>query len=272
MPEIYLVIVFFILNGLMSPDFGDFSYYFMLNTCHITKFQYSMLGTIGQFTSILGVQFYSEYLKDVEVRTVMYYSTVCSIISSLSQYAMACRWNTQIGVPDLMFIVCTDTIFGIMSLAMNTLPTLALFAKVTPAKIEGTVFAFLTGTTNLANSVLAPMVGVFINEKFAGVTAEDLSNYKKLCLISLATSFLGFFILPLIPHKADINKWQEQRAEAEVALQLQKDGNNPGVDREANSQKAKTGRNPGEFDEPEIAEGISRESSKYASDSNAFDE
>lgn len=38
MPEIYLVIVFFILNGLMSPDFGDFSYYFMLNTCHITKF------------------------------------------------------------------------------------------------------------------------------------------------------------------------------------------------------------------------------------------
>jgi len=38
MPEIYLVIVFFILNGLMSPDFGDFSYYFMLNTCQITKF------------------------------------------------------------------------------------------------------------------------------------------------------------------------------------------------------------------------------------------
>jgi MFS family permease len=38
MPEIYLVIVFFVLNGLMSPDFGDFSYYFMLNTCQITKF------------------------------------------------------------------------------------------------------------------------------------------------------------------------------------------------------------------------------------------
>lgn len=166
-----------------------------------------MLGTIGQFTSILGVQFYSEYLKDVEVRTVMYYSTICSIISSLSQYAMACRWNKQIGVNDIVFIVCTDTIFGIMGLAMNTLPTLALFAKVTPAKIEGTVFAFLTGTTNLANSVLAPMVGVFINDKFAGVTADDLSNYKKLCLISLATSFLGFFILPLIPRKADINKW-----------------------------------------------------------------
>jgi len=84
----------------------------------------------------------------------------------------------MIGINDIVWIVCTDTIFGVVSLAMNTLPTMALFAKITPAKIEGTVFAFLTGTTNLANSVLAPMVGVWINEKFVGVTADDLSKYK----------------------------------------------------------------------------------------------
>jgi len=168
-----------------------------------------MLGVIGQVTSILGVQFYSDYLKDVEVRKVMYWSTVCSIISSLSQVAFAMRLNVAIGINDIVFIVLTDTIFGVISLAMNTLPTLALFAKITPAKIEGTVFAFLTGTTNLANSVLAPMVGVFINERFVGVTADDLSKYKNLCMIGLATSCLGFLILPLIPLKADIAKWQE---------------------------------------------------------------
>ena len=84
MPEIYLVIVFFIINGLISPDFGDFSYYFMLNVCNVSKFQYSMLGVIGQVTSILGVQFYSDYLRDIEVRKIMYWSTACSVISSLS--------------------------------------------------------------------------------------------------------------------------------------------------------------------------------------------
>lgn len=47
MPEIYLVITFFVLNGVISPDFSDFSYYFMLNEIKITKIQYSMLGTIG---------------------------------------------------------------------------------------------------------------------------------------------------------------------------------------------------------------------------------
>lgn len=211
MPEIFLVIAFFILNGLISPDFGDFSYYFMLNTCNISKFQYSMLGVIGQFTGIFGTIFYEQRLKDIEVRKVMFWATVCSIVSSCSSYAFALRLNTLIGMNDIVFIVLTDTVFGVLSLAMNTLPTLALFAKVTPKRIEGTIFAFLTGTTNLANSVISPMIGVWINERFVGVTADDLSKYKQLCLISLMTSFLGFLILPLIPLKEDIQKYQEQR-------------------------------------------------------------
>lgn len=78
----------------------------------------------------------------------------------------------------MVFIVMTDTIFGVISQAMNLLPTLALFAKITPTKIEGTVFAFLTGTTNLASSVISPLIGAWINDSFIGVTADNLSNYK----------------------------------------------------------------------------------------------
>lgn len=122
-----------------------------------------MLGTIGQITGIFGTMYYENYLKDIEVRTVLYYSTIVSCVSSVFSYAFAMRWNLLIGIPDMAWILCTDTIFGVISLAMNTLPTLALFAKVTPPAIEGTVFAFLTGTTNLANNVLSPMIGVWLN-------------------------------------------------------------------------------------------------------------
>ena len=222
MPEIYLVVTFFVLNGVISPDFGDFGYYFMLNVVNLSKFQYSMLGTIGQITSVFGTVFYEARLKDVEVRTVLYWSTICSIVSSFSQYAFALRWNTLIGVNDVVFIVLTDTVFGVASLAMNTLPTLALFAKITPKKIEGTVFAFLTGTTNLANNVIAPMVGVWINDRFVGVTADDLSKYKMLCLIGLATSFLGFLILPLIPWKEDIQRYQDERRKLKLEEKMLK--------------------------------------------------
>jgi hypothetical protein len=163
-----------------------------------------MLGTIGQVTGIFGTIYYENYLKNIEVRTVLFWSTIISCFSALCQYAFALRWNLYLGINDMVFIICTDTIFGVISLAMNTLPTLALFAKITPTKIEGTVFAFLTGTTNLANNVLSPMIGVWINEKFVGVTADDLSQYKKLCFISFVCCFFGFLLLPLIPTKNDI--------------------------------------------------------------------
>lgn len=159
--------------------------------------------------------YYEAYLKDLEVRRVLYWSTIFSVVSSVAQYAFAMRFNLLIGINDIVFILLTDTLFGVISLAMNTLPTLALFAKITPTKIEGTVFAFLTGTTNLANSVLSPMVGVWLNEKFVGVTADDLSKYKDLCLIGIISSVLGFLILPLIPLKSDIVRWQERREKVE---------------------------------------------------------
>jgi hypothetical protein len=36
-----------------------------------------------------------------------------------------------------------------VQIAFSTLPLMALFAKITPKRIEGTIFAFLTGTWNL---------------------------------------------------------------------------------------------------------------------------
>lgn len=83
MPEIYMVIFFFIINGVISPDFGDFGYYFMLNVCQISKFQYSMLGTVGNITGFLGCMYYEQNLKDIEVRTLIYWSTVISCLSGL---------------------------------------------------------------------------------------------------------------------------------------------------------------------------------------------
>lgn len=94
---------------------------------------------------------------------------------------------------------------------MYVLPTMALFAKITPSKIEGTVFALLTGTVNLASSVISPMIGVYMNKRFVGVTADDLSGYPQLCIIGIITSFFGFLVIPLIPLKDEITTMQTER-------------------------------------------------------------
>ena len=38
MPEIFLVLAYFICHGFVSPSFGSFAYYFLMNEAHITKF------------------------------------------------------------------------------------------------------------------------------------------------------------------------------------------------------------------------------------------
>ena len=70
-----------------------------------------MLGVIGQFTGILGTMYYEKSLKDFEVRTMIYWSTVISIISGFASYAFANRWNLDMHISDIVFIVFTDTIF-----------------------------------------------------------------------------------------------------------------------------------------------------------------
>ena len=134
-----------------------------------------------------------------------------SICAAFSKWLLALRINIKLGIPDLIYLILTDTLFGSLGLAMGTLPMMAMFAKITPKKIEGTVFAFLTGTTNLSKSVLAPMIGVWINSTFVGVTTKDLSKYSTLCLIVFVCSFLTFLILPLVPLKSQIKEWREQR-------------------------------------------------------------
>ena len=170
-----------------------------------------MFGVISKICHILGTMYYKAYLKDTETRTVIYYSTIMCVFSTGLKFCFANRWNLQVGVSDIVFLIFTDVVFGCLVLATNVLPCLALFAKITPPGIEGTVFAFLTGTWNLADTVLSPMVGAWINKTFFGVTAENLKNYPRLCLVQFLCSFLGFLLVPLIPTKSDINFYQNER-------------------------------------------------------------
>lgn len=211
--EIYMVLGFFLINGLLSPRFGQFSYFFMLNVAHITKFQFAMFGVISRACHILGTVIYKNYFKETETRTVIFYSTVISVISSFVHLMFALRWNLLIGISDIVFIIFTDVVFGCLSLAFCVLPSLALFAKITPPGIEGTIFAFLTGIWNFSDGVISPLIGTIVNDKYAHVTANDLTNYYKLMIVTFISSFLGFFLLGMIPLEADIERYREERGE-----------------------------------------------------------
>ena len=210
------------LQGVLQPDFGQFGYFFMLSTCKISKFAFAMTGLVTTIAFIVGTWCYKQYLKNVETRTLLFWDTIMVIVSQVAGLAWALRWNLKIGINDLIFALLTDVVFGTVSRALNMLPSLALFVKITPKGIEATVFAFLTGTCNLASTVIAPNVGAFINDKFLHMTAKDfednkLDGYVKMRWVCLIAAFLPFATLMLIPLSIDLKKWQSERVEEENA-------------------------------------------------------
>ena len=75
------------------------------------------------------------------------------------------------------------------STAMNTLiyaflilPPGVLFAKLTPAHVEATMYAF-TSSVTAAIYPLSKFLGTFINTVTFNVTADDLSSLYKLYVI-----------------------------------------------------------------------------------------
>mmetsp|Transcript_13088 Transcript_13088/g.22088 ORF Transcript_13088/g.22088 Transcript_13088/m.22088 type:complete len:291 (+) Transcript_13088:622-1494(+) len=211
LPEVYQTLVFFLLVGLVEPSFGDFWYYFQLNVIKFTKFQYAMFGVLGYASLSLGTLYYNLYLKEHEVRTLLKWACYMGVVGSLLSLFFVLRWNLACGISDIFCIVFTDIVLGTLGLAYSQLPTMVLFAKITPSSIEATFFAFLTGTLNFSNTVMRPLVGSMLNDYFVGVTAEDLSQFYVLCLVSMATSLIPFTFLHLVPLKEEIKQWQEGR-------------------------------------------------------------
>jgi len=71
-----------------------------------------MIVLIGQVCSIIGVIIYELWLKETEVRTVLFWNIVIGIIGAFLNYSFAMRWNLVCGINDYVFIIFTDVVFG----------------------------------------------------------------------------------------------------------------------------------------------------------------
>lgn len=209
-PEIYRVVIFFILEGLTKPSFADYTYFFLMNTIGVSKFMFAIITLVGQICGVVGVIIYERVLKTREVRTVLAINVCITILGAFLAFVFAKRWNLEFSCSDYVFLFLTDVVFAATAMAFSTLPIMALFAKITPPRIEGTMFAFLTGTSNLDLMVLQPLMGNFVN-LFVGVNKDDLSGYSTLILVQLCCSPIGFLLIYLIPLKDEIDESQKQQ-------------------------------------------------------------
>ena len=160
-----------------------------------------MLGYIALFA---GTLFYNKFLRDKEIRLMLTYAIFIGILGSMVSLVFALRWNLLVGIGDLELIIFSGVVTDVLGLAFSLLPTLVLFAKITPKKIEATVFAMMTGVFNLNEVVLSPFAGVVINRLFVHVSNENLESFYILQAIQLGCGFIPLLLIWLIPLSSEI--------------------------------------------------------------------
>jgi hypothetical protein len=211
-PVFRRVILFLLLNSL-TPTFGSFGYYFMLDVVGVSKFTIGMLGVLGYTSLMAGSALYQCGCHKKEFRTLAAYSVLLTLAFAPLNLLFVLRLNNDYGLPDMFVIVFSDVVSETISSCLVLLPLMVLFAKITPKRIEATAFAFLTGTSNFTGT-LRGFVGYLVN-LFVGVSHTDLSNYYVLVIIATIMSAAPLLYLNLLPTRGELEQQEKASSSPE---------------------------------------------------------
>lgn len=158
---------------------------------------------VGSLASLVGVLLYRWKLKEIEIKQLIFWTTLISVPLSLTQLLLVTHTNVALGIPNEFFFLVDNTVLIVLG-QIAFMPTLALAASLCPPGIEGTLFASLMSIYNAAGLVSAEL-GAFITSTL-GVTDKEFANLPLLISICSLSSLLTLpFIdyLDRIPKTAD---------------------------------------------------------------------
>lgn len=193
-PRIYLPVLFiFLWQATPTPDSAMFFFY-----TNELGFQPEFLGKIrlaASFASLCGVALYRSYLKDIPIKTVIFWSTIFSVPLGLSPILLTTHLNREFGIPDQVFAL-TDTVVLSVLGQVAFMPTLALAASLCPPGVEGTLFATLMSIYNLSGTVSSEL-GAGLTY-LLGITETSFDNLSLLVFICGMASLLPIPFIGLL--------------------------------------------------------------------------
>jgi predicted MFS family arabinose efflux permease len=188
MEQIYKPVIFILLYT-STPSYSDPMFYFYTNELKFTPSIMGRLKLIYGIASVIGITMYNKYLKNVEFKKIMFWSTVISMIFNMFSVILVTRLNLYYGISDFVFCMTADLLTTALA-EINTMPLLVLACNLCPKNIEGTLYAFLMSVMNFG-SLASSQSGAMLTSAL-GITNTDFRNLA--WLIAIANIIL---VIPL---------------------------------------------------------------------------
>lgn len=201
----YRSLIFFLLIGMTVPRFDEFMYYFKTEVAGFSQFTYSILTLLGAVALIFGIFIYERFFKETEPRIVVGIAICLICIASFFDTCFILRWNLIIGIPDIVWVLLSSTAMGTLIFAFLVLPPGVLFAKLTPAHVEATMYSF-TSSIGAMVLPLSKLGGIALNYFTFNVTFLTLEDLWKLYVLQIIIGISPIFYIWLLPTWAEVAK------------------------------------------------------------------
>ena len=204
-PRIYLPVLFiFCWQATPSPDTAMF--FFSTNELEFKPEFFGRIRLLSNLAALGGVTLYRTKLKDISIKTMIFWTTLISVPLSLSQLLLVTHYNRVIGIPDQLFAL-TDTVVLTVLGQIAFMPTLVLASSVCPPGVEGTLFASLMSIYNAAGT-LSSEIGAGLTA-YLGVTDTSYEYLPTLIAICSLSSLLPLLFINLLDNATVVNENNE---------------------------------------------------------------
>ena len=173
--EIHRPLVFFVMMGFVIPTYDNVHYYFLLNTCGMSIYQYDMLSILSFVGVAFGTLVYLRFLRNIEVWKLIFASLIIRIVLTLITLLNVLRINLEWGISDLHINSVVMLVSKANVLCLGVLPMTVLISYVIPKNIESSMFAAISAGIQFSSAWGSEMIGSIICALY-GVSTEQLGE------------------------------------------------------------------------------------------------
>lgn len=152
------MVIFFIFLMNLPPSYQSSMFYFYNDVLKFTPTFLGFLRTINSVAMMLGIIVYQVWLKNVNMKKTLFYSSLVICFCGFAQLILITRYNVLLGIPDKLFLI-TDGLVVTTIGELTSIPLLVYASRICPKNMEGTMYALITSTCNLGGSLSAIIGG-----------------------------------------------------------------------------------------------------------------
>ena len=189
----FLIFFMFIVGSM--PNAGSAFTNFLLGPLKFTDEQYMYIGTVGIVCSAGGIWIYRQFFRKTNLRVFVLVIMFLSAILQLIPLILVSRVNLKWGISDFWFSIGDEVVVEFVSILV-VMPMLIVCAKVSPANVEGTIYSFLTMSSNISMAI-GESISAILTARL-GISVTNFKNLWLLIVISSITSFVPVYFVRLL--------------------------------------------------------------------------